>query len=513
MRVNPVQSPGKPGFRATFRNPYKGKVTTAGLGTRDDTEARALCNDLEGLSRRQDLWQAPESPELLAYDPRSVGAFFGVDSPHLKYRQGQRTERPAMDDHEVDAVATAAGHAELLNEVARASGKKVRAGALRETLALIPERFFARLRASEDRCRDLEFELKALRPRAEFLEAELVKFQRKSNLHTKVSVADAFAAFQPALKIDRKPKTQAEITDAVDAFVASLPGRGKDRLGEIKAGHVDDFLTGLTTKDGGKPSPRTRAKRRAGLSVFLTWAVKKYDLAENPMAKASRVTGAARTADAIVAIDRLEDLQQLLSGLKPWGYWQAWVSFACLGGARWGEQRTLKLDDVKLDEGYTLIRASKTGRVRRVPIERTFLRGVLAEHLKRRKAEQKKPTLPGHGSPWLFPSIVPDNEYKPRVKAEPGLWSDASVWHSAWERVQVEAKDKKAFKPAWAHGPAVWRHTFGTALGMCGLSNMQVAEMMGNSPEVAKRFYVASSLPPRPWPFVWLGTEPGAKAL
>lgn len=74
------------------------------------------------------------------------------------------------------------------------------------------------------------------------LEAELTKWQRKANLHAKVKVADAMKAFEPALKVDRKPKTIGDIQDAMAAFLKSLPENGRERLGSINAGHVDNFL-------------------------------------------------------------------------------------------------------------------------------------------------------------------------------------------------------------------------------------------------------------------------------
>lgn len=510
MRVNPIQSPGKPGFRVTFRNPYRGKVTSAGLGTRDEITARAICADIEALSDRRDLWSSPESPELLAYDEQAVAAFFGTDSEHFKARQGKTPPRALMRPEEAEALGSVEGHRALLEEAAKHTGAVVNAPALDEVLKRIDASFFAEHRDLRERCRRLELEVKAahqLRQRNQYLEAELAKLHRRENMHAKVTVLEAVQAFEPALRTKRNAKSQKAIRDALTSFVADLPLRGRERLGEIKAVHIDDYLVRLRKKDGAEPAARTRKKRRASLSVFLGWAVKRYDLFENPITKADRVTDAARTMDSIVAIERLEDLEQLLEGLRPWPYWQAWVSFACLAGLRWGEQRRLALDDVKVSEGYTVVRATKTGRIRRVHIERTFLRDVLTEHLKRREAERKSPTLPGHASPWVFPSIVPDNEYKPRVKTAPGLWSDASVWHAAWERVQNEAKARKVYKPAWAHGPAVWRHTFGTALAKSGLTEVQIAQLMGNSTEVAKRHYISDAIPERPWPFVWLARK------
>ncbi len=76
----------------------------------------------------------------------------------------------------------------------------------------------------------------------------------------------------------------------------------------------------------------TKAKNKRYLSTFFSWAFRKYDLSENPIAKALPVAGVDRNPENILAIRSHESLVEFLDALKPWPYWRAWLPWrASLG--------------------------------------------------------------------------------------------------------------------------------------------------------------------------------------
>ncbi len=242
---------------------------------------------------------------------------------------------------------------------------------------------------------------------------------------------------------------------------------------------------------------------------------KKFDLVENPLHKVSKIAGVSRIPENILAVRRIQDLRELIESLKGAPYWQAWVAFACLAGARFREQCFTKLDDVFLDDDGDYIRitsrasgrhvvGTKTSRERRIPIEKTILLPILKAHIARRKVEQRVPKAgDGERSVWLFPSIVGEGTIA-REKSAPGLWSDNTVFLASWRKIAaiadaIEEKDADGkitlrwLADYWTYGPAEWRHTFGTALGNCGWSALEISRVMGNSPDVCERHYVGST--------------------
>ena len=45
------------------------------------------------------------------------------------------------------------------------------------------------------------------------------------------------------------------------------------------------------------------------------------------------------------------------------------------------------------------------------------------------------------------------------------------------------------------------RHTYGTLLGQCGWSSLEISRTMGNSPTIAERHYISVTDPGKRWPF------------
>ena len=146
------------------------------------------------------------------------------------------------------------------------------------------------------------------------------------------------------------------------------------------------------------------------------------------------------------------------------------VATLLYAGLRREELLWLTLDDVDLKSGaHGMIRVRaktidgaawqpKTGLNRAVPISRTL----------RRCLDGYRPRIaPGH---WFFPS------------------PDGQRWDADNFSADLRAANEKA-RLAW--GCLDFRHTFGSQLAMKGESLYKISTLMGNSPEICRRHYVA----------------------
>ena len=514
MRINHKPVPGQPGFRCTFRHPKNKKVLTFGLGTQDATDAEASCRDLELIFADAKLLDDPRSPRLLAFKPRAVeialqSTYGNEKGRELTAQLLQRQNKPLLDD--VD--------------IATLSGRIIQAlNADRSKLSILDDILsqYESLRCAElqDDCRKLQNQVKVMQPLAD----ELERIKKTQNLHVKVSIGDAVKAWKIWYADGHSQKTQNEAAAALVSFKSTLPGADAFKLGQVRALDIDKWLDDLrNSKDvKEKLSPVTKRKLRAYVSTFFTWAIKKYELSQNPLTNTMTVSGVARNPENIVAIRRLKDLDTFINGLKKYPYWQALAAVAVFAGPRFAEMCWLKIDDVYLDEGYIRITSrssgkritgTKTGRERNIAIESSTLKAILENHVATRKAEQKKKDANvNEKSDWLFPSTVTENIYKPRTKTPAGQWSDNGVFADAWAAVQKKVDDELNGKPKkgkereplpdfWSFGPKEWRHTFGTILGHCGWTSLEIARAMGNSPSVAERHYIAAGKGGERWPF------------
>lgn len=515
MKITPKPFPNMPGYRCTFRHPISQKVSSFGLGTQDKNEAEATCLDIATIfDDKSDppLRSDAKSPRLLAYKPRAVDIAFG---PGTFERLLKRENKPVLENIDIGTLS---------GRIASVLGIRADIEKLSRIDKVLAEYESKRYAIVQKQCQQLENMVKVLKPRNEWLESELDRAHRATNEHVKATIGTAVDEWKKHYKSDRAAATYQQAAHAVDSFRDSLNDKEAFKLAAVRAKQIDDWLVGL-----GEISPVTRRNYRAYVSSFFTWALRKYDLAENPLERTQPLAGVARNPEHIVAIRRLNDLQAFIEALKPYPYWQAWCAVACFAGPRYSEQAWLKLDDVYLEDGYLRItsRASgkriigtKTGRERNIPIEQTVLKDILAAHLKHRQAERKKkhPST-AEASHWLFPSTVRENPYIPRTKSEPGMWSHGRCFLNEWQQTVRYATgfkacdlkgdvEEKAFQKwlesqpvHWSFGPSEWRHTYGTILGQCGWTSLEISRAMGNSPTIAERHYIAVGKGGQRWPF------------
>ena len=521
-RIRPRQMQGRRGFRADLQHPARGRICV-GLGTSDPREAERICGDLSAFANHPREFPDAARAAAAGYHPTAVRIWFGVCPP-----------------------ARAPTPWELLVEAWCDESAEAR-------------RFFRKHVPA------LESELATLRPRVEDLEAENSRLRRATNKHVRTALARAIEEWAAEYPTGHAQKTVHDAVGAVRAFgawVARQPrsGRGQPLLGEVRAAQVTGWLAslrrqprlvralaapvtraaaGVTRGAGGAAqtsapaaalaelSPITRRKLRAYLGGFWSWAVRRYDLAEHPVAKSAPIAGVARRAERIVAFRRPEELTDLFEALRPWPYWRAFVALGCLAGLRWGEQCRLRLGDVSLADNSLRVLASKTGRLRTVPLERTIALPLLREHLGRRAAEragrapEELPLLGEDGpSPGLAAALLTDLVFpcvlaagtRPRTRTAPGEWSSSSNFLKAWRRVREAAWRRRIelglaavdSRPpeCWAYGPREWRHTAGAAMGHSGMSSLQISQWLGNSESIARRHYIPPTGAER-WPFRW----------
>ena len=524
MKLTPKARSENSGYRVTFKHPLENKkLVCRGLGTTSKDEADAICRDAVLIFNDPELLKDEKSPRLLIYHPRAVALVFGNE---VAEDVAAKAAHPTFDESDIGTVSERVVQALSLTGIAITK-------ALRSTVKeILCQNESQRYRELQNQFKALENEVKSLRPRCEEAEAQLQQFRKERNVHVKVRMAEAVEEWEKYYVDGRASVTIKQATSSIESFVTSLPGGKNCKLADIQPEHIDNWLQGLrkALPDGTtlKLSPVSKKRHRAYLSTFYTWAQRKYKLAANPIDATIPLAGIARNPENILAIRRESELNEFINALADYPYWQAWAAVAIFAGPRMSEQVWLKVDDVYLDEDEIRItsRASgkriigtKTGRERNIPIEKTVLKKILAAHVARRRAEQKKRNAtPAEASQWLFPSTLAENIYRPRELTLPGLWSGGRALLDAWREVVRKASDydaegatgedeTNAFKAwmekagVWSYGPAEWRHTFGTLLGRCGWSSLEISHAMGNSPTIAERHYISRSNKKERWSF------------
>lgn len=514
MVITPKINPGRTGYRATFRNPLlDGRVVACGLGN-DEAVALEICRDLcdifsVGIRDAADR-------RLFGFHPRAVAILFGERSPAAQ----------------ASAVGASPLSGEDIGELSVRIAARFELGDDRSLqIAAMLERFQSALTGElHEQIRALQGSEKLLRARAETAEYELARSRRERNTHIRATVGEAVSAWKEFYLSGREHITFTNACTAVDSFVSSLPKAGAFRLADIEAAHVDEWVLKLVrqpktatggTTDLSKPlSALTKKSMLRRVGSCLTWVKRKYKLHTNPADDVEPVAGACKNPEQIVAIRRLADIAALLDGLKPLPYWRALVATALFTGARYAELIWMRLDQVYLDEEYIYVasraagkrvKGTKTGRERRISIERTTFRAILKEHVETRRRELRgKATglsCVAATSPWLFPTTIDETEtHTPRRKSLAGMWSDNGVFSDAWKKAVDGLHTNlagKLIEPAeyWRYGPSEWRHTFGSILGHCGWSSLEISHVMGNSEDVARRYYIVPGHGGKRWPF------------
>jgi len=469
LSVTYYQPQSRKVFCTSYFNPMRAKRENKSLATRDETDAKDICVDIERICNESEWWNL-DHPVLHTLNPRAVIIFFG-EKPHPISAHVKVPSRFNKDG------SPWAYKLHRSKELAKAHKKNA----------------------------ELTRKLKGRDEEVEELRKENTILRRKAGVDIKETLEEAVEAWKVGYPEGRKPRTVTDAFASVSSFVEFVGGNKP--LVAVKIADIDKWIESYRNrkpKQKGKPvSPITKKRVRNCVSVFFNWANRHFDLPENPMDKAEPIPGVSRNPEHIKAIRKPDDLHTLLNALEPWPYWRAWVATACLAGPRFSEQVWLRAEDVHLDQGYIKIatitsgrrtlKGTKTGKERRIPIERTTLEPILKAYLASRKSDH----------PWLFPSL---RTAKKRSKSQPGLWSSGRAFLDDLRKVLAAAKkNNNGAGEFWSYTQSEWRHCFGTALGHSGFNSYEISRLMGNSPDVAQQHYIGvrtQDLGNR-WPFLW----------
>jgi integrase len=237
-------------------------------------------------------------------------------------------------------------------------------------------------------------------------------------------------------------------------------------LEELSSEMISQFITRRIQTDG--ISPRTANRFREVLHKMFAYAIKEKGYTGPDGNKSNPVADVGRRQEPAHSIRflRIAQIDEQLGVLQDQPTLKALVATFIYAGLRREEALWLTVDDVDLDKRLIYVRAKlingehwqpKTKRNRVVPIS-SALHEIFATY------------SPERTEPWFFPSPRgrrrdPDNTSQElrEINRSHGLkWSCLD-----------------------------FRHTFGSTLAQRGRSLFQIAELMGNSPEICRRHYAA----------------------
>jgi integrase len=201
-------------------------------------------------------------------------------------------------------------------------------------------------------------------------------------------------------------------------------------------------------------SPRTIKYYRDTLDLLYKYAKRWGWTRTNPLDGVDRIT---KLNNERVRYLSNKERDKLLTVCKASNNKQLYpiVAFALSTGARKGEILGLTLNDVDLKRGIAVLRHTKNGETRSVPVV-NHLRTVLKAHVA--KVEEKYEDMPDATTHWLFPShngLAPIDIRKP------------------WE----EAMEEAGLKDFRFHD---LRHSTASYLAMSGATQVEIAAVLGH---------------------------------
>ncbi|WP_295617255.1 tyrosine-type recombinase/integrase [Chamaesiphon sp. GL140_3_metabinner_50] len=241
-----------------------------------------------------------------------------------------------------------------------------------------------------------------------------------------------------------------------------------------------------------KVSADTAKRLLTLLAACGTWAVKSGLITANPflgMAADLKRPKTDRSIDPFSATER--DAILLGFQLHPrYSHYHSFVKFLFLTGCRTGEAISLQwkhiapdLSSIAFTESYSsklkIRKCTKTGKSRKFPANPD-----LRSHLATIKPKNAKPTDLVFNSPTGLPI---DNS-----KFTNQIWKGCKVGKKTYKGILPSLIDSGAV--AAYRCPYTTRHTFITMMLAAGLTIPQVANLVGNSPEIVLKHYAGNSV-------------------
>jgi integrase len=229
---------------------------------------------------------------------------------------------------------------------------------------------------------------------------ETVKQSTKStkSMPNRTTIEEAQAAFHASLETDGlRRKTIVKYIGILKRFVAYAKESHVDTVAEIGMSLIDSYraFRKSGTKERKGLSPKSMHHEAALLKLFLSWCKKRRFIDENPLAE-ERFTPPRPKAQGAPSLSEVNAILKEATEIRRPQY--AALAFC---GARSGELRNLRVEDVDFEGGWIHIRSregaeTKNGEDRKVPMH-PRLRSIL-EPLRRR------------GDGWFF-MAPPSNRY------------------------------------------------------------------------------------------------------
>ena len=237
-------------------------------------------------------------------------------------------------------------------------------------------------------------------------------------------------------------------------------------LEELSTEIISEYICERIVED--RIAPKTANRFREVLHRMFSYAIEHRGYVCPDHRYRNPVEGVRRAKEAAPLITWLtpEQICEQLDALRDKPTLKALVATLIYAGLRREEALWLTIDDVDLEKRLIYVRAKivneehwqpKTKRNRVVPIS-SALHQILVVY------------SPERAAPWFFPS--------PRGRR----WDTDNFSQDLREINRSHRLDWSCLD---------FRHTFGSSLAQMGRSLFQIAELMGNSPEICRRHYAA----------------------
>lgn len=296
-------------------------------------------------------------------------------------------------------------------------------------------------------------------------------------------------------------KNTASILAIWREFLVYLPEPKPKTFAQITPAQIGRFLDYETDRTN-PPKPLSRRRNlHLRLARFANWGSQIYGLASPmkgiaiPQAKRMRrergvivwheKSEIAAMLNTLPA--RLEAARRVTAGGDS-TYWEALVATLAYAGLQLAELVWLRVADVDFSAGVIRVQPVKVGaeehllktgnREREVNIHPKLLRSRLERFV-----------AGGHGGKQFFFARPKD---MPNHRQESERWLEGTLSHVLLGRKGLKGSTKRPPTPGIlppGMNALTLRHTFGSLLLRAGLSYDQIAEAMGNTPEVVREHY------------------------
>ena len=377
----------------------------------------------------------------------------------------------------------------------------------------------------------LQIEVKELRKQNQALTLALAETREKLKAHKKTvegriveaeqrapSIADCFERFCKTKrgKKQKGNKNTEQTLKEIDAFIDQLPP-DIAKPTDIGADHIEHYITDRVNKSEATRPAKFRRVVRTRLGRFIEWTAKLYDF-RSPMKNVE--VPEKEKIKAETAPIHWHEREEIESTVEPLDtYWTAVVSLYAYAGLRRSELCRLHRDEIAQDKDnrkwYIQIRSNpddptKTGEPRKIEIDNALLPRLQA-HLAadyniggNRFAfgphpEQRIRPTKAEVAAWELEVEKAKAEAKKTGKRykKPKLQADLTEIHLRASQITHIFKgddgtgSRKAKAGLLPEGMTcqTLRHTFGSLLLRDGYSYEQIAAVMGNSPDVARKYY------------------------